>query len=166
MNNYTNQTQDASAIAFTEQCFAFYAQIGAALLPVQSNKHPVAGFSWTTDSSTDPAQWQAWLDAGHGLALNAGATRLIIVDIDAKGDRDGAWKIYTEHCIKEWGYAPDAIPMPAWSTRSGGWHVLFRAPEGKLYQPDAVKGRINVRAGNGYVVCPPTPGYLWLDPKV
>src|SRR5262249_4847698 len=36
-----------------------------------------------------------------------------------------------------------------------------------LRQPDAIKGRINVRAGNGYALVPPSPGYMLLpDAKV
>src|SRR5277367_6469698 len=139
--------------------FAFCKRIGASLFPVQANKMPLSGYKWTDpeNNSTDPAKWREWLDAGHSLALNAGLSNMIVVDIDAKGDRDEAWRLWSELCA-EWGIP---IAAPSWQTPSGGWHVLFRAPADApvLRQPDALKGRINVRAGHGYVLCPPSAGY-------
>jgi hypothetical protein len=142
--------------------FAFYTRIGASLFPVQANKLPLSGYKWTDpeNNSTLPVKWQEWLGAGHALALNAGLSDIIVVDIDAKGDRDEAWRLWAELCA-EWGIP---VAAPAWQTPSGGWHVLFRAPQDvTLRQPDALKGRINVRAGHGYVLCPPSAGYMPLQ---
>jgi len=131
----------------------------AAFFPT-NGKAPLPGWKWTETFSRDQSQVTAWRKAGHNVALNVGASKLIVVDIDAKGDALEAWQLWCAKCA-EWQMP---VAMPAWQTQSGGWHVLFRAPEGKeLRQPDAVKGRINVRAGNGYVVCPPSDGYKLLD---
>jgi hypothetical protein len=49
------------------------------------------------------------------------------------------------------------ILNPQVQSASGGWHIYFSVPEGidasTLRQPDAIKGLINVRAGNGFTVC-------------
>ena len=135
----------------------FYARIGAALFPCPANTKNPTGIvaNWSKDHSTDPAQWRAWRDAtpgGCNFGIVAGASRLIICDIDVKQGRAEAWAAWCELCAS-WGIP---VAMPQISTPSGGWHCLFRVPEGvdadDLRQPDAIKRVVNIRAGNGFCI--------------
>jgi hypothetical protein len=107
-------------------------------------------------ASGNPAIWLEWLQAGCALAVWAGGSRLIIVDIDVKIGRERAWQLWHEWC------ASHGLPtyQPHVQTPSGGWHIYFRVPDGvdaaSLRQPDLVRGVINIRAGNGYVLIPPS----------
>lgn len=134
----------------------FYAGIGAALFPIpagQKNPTGIVG-SFAQDCSRDPAQWAKWAaeNPGCNFGIVAGPSRLIIVDIDTSGNRDEAWTLWCGLCA-EWGVP---VTMPDVQSARGGWHVYFAVPEtvdaATLRQPDAIKKRINVRAGNGYTV--------------
>lgn len=141
----------------TRDPLAYYATIGASLFPIpagQKNPTGIVG-SFAKDCSTDSAQWAAWRSANPGcnFGIVAGPSRLIIVDTDAKDDREAAW---SARCalFAEWGVDPAA--MPHVQSARGGWHDLFAVPAdvdaSTLRQPDAIKKLINVRAGNGFVV--------------
>jgi predicted P-loop ATPase len=138
--------------------FAYYAKIGAALFPIPAGQKNPTGLvgSFAKDCSRDPDVWRKWAadNPGCNFGVVAGAGNMITVDIDVKAGREQAWEAYCELC-KEWGIDP-AKHMPHVESPSGGWHVYLSVPEGvdanRLRQPDAVKGVINIRAGNGYVV--------------
>jgi hypothetical protein len=135
----------------------FYAAIGAALFPIQAGSKAPTGIiqSFVSDWSRDPAQWQKWAQENPScnFGLVAGPSRLIIVDTDAKGDRDAAWAT-RRALFAEWGVPADV--MPYCQTARLGWHDAFAVPENvdaaTLRQPDAIRGIVNVRAGNGHVV--------------
>lgn len=136
---------------------AFYARIGAALFPIPAGSKDPTGIiqSFARDHSADPTQWTAWRtnNPGCNFGLVAGPSKVIIVDTDAKDDRNAAW---AARCalFAEWGVP--ATAMPHVQSARGGWHDIFAVPDGvdatTLRQPDAIKKIINVRAGNGYVV--------------
>lgn len=151
-----------------------YARIEAYVLPCLSKtdergrvKAPNTGLMLRTTgsrhfsrggASSNPAIWAEWLrlEPDTALAVWAGPSRLVIVDIDVKIGRAEAWQLWREWCalrgLKEF---PPSVVTP-----SGGWHIYFRVPNGveasTLRQPDLVPGIINVRAGNGYVLIPPS----------
>ena len=140
----------------------YYARIGAALFPLPAGSKSPIGIvaSFARDCSTDPAQWDRWADANPGCnwGMVAGPSGMIICDIDVKtSGRDAAWAAWDKVC-KSWGY-PEAL-APHVQTPSGGWHVYLKVPKGTnaraLRQPDALKGLINIRAGNGFVLIPPS----------
>lgn len=134
----------------------YYADIGAALFPMlPGSKSPVGIVgSFKHDHSKSPEQWTQWR-ADHpncNMGIVAFASRLVIVDIDTSDDRDEAWRIWCELCAS-WGL-PGPL-MPQVNSARGGWHVLCSVPDGidasTLRQPDAIKGRINIRC-RGYTV--------------
>lgn len=135
--------------------FDRYAAIGAALFPIQFGKKEPTGIisSFKHDFSRDPAQWNRWY-AEHrcNFGIVAFASGLIICDIDTKDGRDVAWADWCEVC-RSWGLSEPL--MPTVNTPSGGWHCYLRIPKGidpaSLRQPDALRGRINVRT-IGYTV--------------
>lgn len=136
--------------------FEFYRRIAAALFPIRAGSKEPTGIvsSFAHDWSRDPEQWARWRVENPfcNFGMVAGASNAVIIDIDVKEDRNASWASWCEVCAG-WGI-PVAIPQI--STRSGGWHVIFRLPDSanalSLRQPDLVRGVINVRAGNGYVV--------------
>ncbi|NVO13844.1 MAG: bifunctional DNA primase/polymerase [Rhodoplanes sp.] len=141
-----------------------YAAMGAALFPIPAGSKDPTGIvgSFADDWSPDPAQWMRWAaeHPGCNFGIVAGPSNLIIADIDvAELGRDRAWQVWAEWC------AANGLPALAPHVQSarGGWHVLFRLPEG--VEPSALKqvvlvGRtdgskkavIDLRVGNGYVV--------------
>lgn len=140
----------------TIEALAYYARHQCALFPIPAGQKSPIGIvdSFATDWSLDPERWQTWYDTHQcNFGLVAGPSRLIVVDIDTKGDRDDAWRQWCDLCTS-WG-----IPVlhPHVQTQSGGWHVLFRVPDDvdatTLRQRDAIKHRINTRTANGFVVC-------------
>src|SRR3954463_8379238 len=143
-----------TAVATTVDPLAFYASIGAALFPIPEGQKAPTGIvkNFTTDNSTDPAQWARWRAAhpGCNFGVVAGASKIITVDIDAaKHGREKAWAAWCKLCA-EWGL-PSA-PMPHVQSARGGWHILFRCDLPDLRQPSAVHELIDIRAGNGYTV--------------
>jgi predicted P-loop ATPase len=146
-------------MTLTTDALTYYSTIGAALFPVPAGQKNPTGIvkSFVEDASHDPAQWAAWRaaypDCNFGMV--AGHSRLIVIDIDAaEYGRDDAWTAYCKLAMEGWGLP--APPMPQIQSARGGWHALFRVPDGvdarALRQPDALKGTINVRAGNGFVI--------------
>lgn len=143
-----------------------YAEMGAALCPITAGtKDNYLIASWAHDWSKDPAQWSEWAARWPGCnwIMVAGPSGKIIVDIDVKKvGSDVAWQTWTDWCE-----AHDMpVLYPQIITPSQGWHVYFDTTETILNQPALVKGVIDIRAGKGYVLIPPSQvngaPYAWL----
>ena len=146
-----------------------YADMCAALCPIPAGGKAPAGLigSFAHDWSTDPTQWDEWAARWPGCnwIMVAGPSRKIVVDIDVKNvGREKAWQTWVEWCAG----ASTAVVTPQIQTPSGGWHIYFDVPDGapELRQPSLVPGVIDVRAGNGFVLIPPSTlpqgAYIWL----
>lgn len=146
---------------------ARYAAMGAALCPIPAGGKSPAGLieSFAHDWSRDPAQWLDWSQRWPGCnwIMVAGPSQKIIVDIDVKKvGRDAAWSAWVEWCRSR------ELPVfqPQIQTPSSGWHLYFDTTETDLRQPPLVPGVIDVRAGNGFVLIPPSTvdgkAYAWL----
>jgi predicted P-loop ATPase len=105
----------------------------------------------------DREQWRRWAidNIGCNFGVVAFASDWIICDIDTSGGEAGdaeARTLWAELCAS-WGL-PGPLPFHVRS-QSGGFHVYFQVPPhidaSTLRQPDAIKGRINVRC-IGYTV--------------
>jgi hypothetical protein len=126
---------------------AAWAENGWAVFPCRANKSPGTpnGFK---DASRDPLQDfpRPWSMIG-GVPGSAG---LVVVDVDVQGgasltDLPAEWLETRRH-----------------KTRSGGWHLIFRARPGADYGngPRADLGPgIDIRHDRGYIILPPSPGY-------
>jgi hypothetical protein len=79
--------------------------------------------SFALDCSRDPAQWAAWAAANPNcnFGLVAGPSRMIVVDTDAKDDRNAAWAMRCA-LFAEWGLPADLMPQV--QSARGGWHDL------------------------------------------
>lgn len=144
-----------------------YVDLGAALCPIPGGgKSPVGCIaSFAHDWSRDPKQWAEWSKQfpGCNWIMVAGPSNKIVVDIDVKKvGRDAAWSKWVEWCTSH------DLPVytPQVQTPSQGWHLYFDCDTPDLRQPPLLPGVIDVRAGNGFVLIPPSQvegkGYAWL----
>lgn len=123
------------------------------------------------DATLDPvmvaAWWTRWPDANIGLP--AGDNGLAILDIDPdKGGTDSLTRLHG--WLSRRGHRiPNTL---AQETGSGGWHLVFRAPDGgiksgsKVFGPD-MPG-LDTRGRGGYIVAAPSlhgsgRRYAWSD---
>ncbi len=149
------------------ESLARYADMGAALCPIPAGQKAPFGIiaSFVHDWSRDPKQWAEWSQANPGCnwIMVAGPSGKIIVDIDVKkAGRETAWQTWIDWCSTH--------DLPAYSphiqTPSQGWHIYFDTSETNMRQPPLVSGVIDIRAGNGFVVIPPSQvdgkAYAWL----
>jgi hypothetical protein len=93
----------------------------------------------------------------------AGPSSKIIVDIDVKKvGRDAAWAAWCKWCADH----GEPVHMPQIQTPSLGFHIYFDTTETDLRQPPLVPGVIDIRAGNGFVLIPPShvdgKSYAWM----
>jgi hypothetical protein len=143
-----------------------YAEMGAALCPIAAGtKDGYLIGSWAHDWSKDPAQWLAWSKQfpGCNWIMVAGPSGKIVVDIDVKKvGQEVAWQTWVDWC--EANNSP--VLMPQIFTPSQGWHIYLDTAETIFNQPALVKGIIDIRAGKGYVLIPPSQvngaPYAWL----
>lgn len=157
-----------------------YAQLGWHVFPLRPNDKRPAVTDWENKATTDPQRIQAaWTGpyAHSGIGIACGPSRLVVVDLDtAKGDTppepwnlpgivDGA-----DVLAELYSRAGDRVPFgatPIARTASGGLHLYFAAPEVREVRNSTSKvgWKIDVRAGGGYVVAPPSTAagqpYTW-----
>ncbi len=108
-----------------------------------------------TGATRDPvrlsALWRAWPYANVGV-LTGRASGIVVVDVDTKRGQVGADSLRALEDTHE--------PLPATLTSltpTGGWHLFFRHPGGRVSDSTSVIGRhIDVRGDGGYVVAPPS----------
>lgn len=135
---------------------AYYSAHHCALFPIPAGSKAPGGIikSFKHDYSTDPEQWKKWAadNPGCNFGIVAFASKLIIVDVDITDGQAEAWNLWADVC-KSWGL-PGPLAPQVQSAR-GGWHVYIKVPDdidpASLRQPDAIKGRINIRT-IGYTV--------------
>lgn len=146
---------------------ARYAEMNAALCPIPAGGKSPTGLiaSFAHDWSKDSKQWLAWSQQfpGCNWIMVAGPSNKIIVDIDVKRiGRDAAWAEWCKWCKDR----DEPVHMPHISTPSQGFHIYFDTTETDLRQPPLVPGVIDIRAGNGFVLIPPShvegKSYAWM----
>ena len=137
-----------------------YAARGIAVLPLAvGDKIPLiskeAGGHGALDATTDVAQIRAWWTATPraNIGVAAGASGLLLVDIDNKDGRDGftAWEV-----LRAERRFDDTTPH-VW-TPNNGKHCYFAAPPGiHLRNTDDELGPgIETKANGKYCVAPPS----------
>jgi len=128
-----------------------YARRGWRVVPIMAGSKRPALTRWTEQATTDPATIKEWWD-GHddyGVGIATGpASGMWVLDVDD----------YDSFRDLELRYEP--LPATRTSiTGSGGYHFLFRWPEGRDVRNDA--GRrlgpgLDVRGDGGQIVTPPS----------
>ncbi|MBB4391781.1 bifunctional DNA primase/polymerase [Bradyrhizobium sp. ERR14] len=119
--------------------FDYAEQHGMALFPLLSDTKTPACAHGFYDATLDSTDWKAWRQKGHQLGISACLSGLVLLDVDAHGDRDEAWAQFAAWCA-EIGID---VPTPYGHSPSGGWHFAFRCPPG--FDPHKHRGHHKVR---------------------
>lgn len=129
-----------------------YLERGWPVIPVRDKVALKQWRQWQHMLPTD-AQLMAWLaeEPLPDIAIVTGAyAGLLVLDIDGpKGEK----AIQGRHLP----------PTPTARTPSGGRHIFFRHPGGRIRSTTNLLPKVDVRADGGYVVAPPAPGREWYD---
>jgi hypothetical protein len=122
-----------------------------------SGKQPLTpnGFK---DASDDWFQLKVWesnfLNCNWGVAT--GPSWLLVVDLDTSKD------VYSKDAITALGLCDKTLSV---TTPSGGRHLYYKRPaECTTTQVNSLLPAVDVRATSGYVICPPSKGYAFVDP--
>lgn len=148
----------------------YYAQQGAALLSFNAGEKGPKYDDWHDKTSRDPVQWAAWHAAGFNIGVHSGNSNWIVVDGDTKGEggADGAFKRWADLCRAN---GDDANKYPAQvRSRSGGFHIYFKAPAGVTLTRRTPVADVELRAGRHQTVVPPSqveglPYSFYADPQ-
>lgn len=142
-----------------------YLRMGFAVLPlkpkskVPSNVNGVRGAWHGIEHEGDVIAWWT-MHPGDNVAIAAGASNLVIVDVD-NHDVDG------NESLAEWERDNARIPETVSTcTPTGGMHYYYRAHGVEIGPSKNAKLGIDVRGGGSYVVAPPSihecgGKYLW-----
>jgi hypothetical protein len=136
------------------------AQLGVPVFPCNADKKPVNDNGWKGASDNpDRIRQEFARPSAAAIGMPTGApSGYIAIDIDVKqpGANGNDW--LDEH-------AYDLPPTRAHNTRSGGLHLIFKAPPNVEIRNSA--GRlapgVDVRGDGGYIIVPPSPGYAVAD---
>ncbi len=126
--------------------FALYmASHGFRILPIPPRKKAPILKDWPNKATTDPGQIVQWFDqqpeGNYGILTNG----LIAVDVDPKHGGH-LWLEENEEKL------PDTLRL---RTGSGGWHILFKAPEGRnIGNRAGIAPGIDIRGRGGQIVGP------------
>lgn len=117
----------------------------------RETRTPLVPFTQVTESyDFDPAEFATGIRTGEPSGI-------FVVDLDTKKGKDGI------AALDAIGIVPETYTV---QTRSGGVHLYFKHPG--IPVPNSVSKLgpgIDVRGENGYVVAPPTDGYVVLDDR-
>jgi hypothetical protein len=126
-----------------------------------AGRHPHLA-RWPERASTDPAEitawWSRWPIAWLAIATGA-ASDLVVVDVEsvAKGGVDGFAAL--ADLQRQHGRLPPTLTA---STPTGGMHLYFRHPGGRVKNTAGELGRgLDVRGDDGMVMAPPSPERHW-----
>jgi len=123
----------------------------------EPGKHPLV--HWTERATTDARQlrnWWRWQPHANLGVVTGQVSGLVVVDIDPHHEGD-----ITRKALEAAGHA--FPPTVTARTRSGGWHLFYRAPTGRhvanttgsLAGVGSTPG-IDVRADRGYIIVAPS----------
>jgi Bifunctional DNA primase/polymerase, N-terminal len=115
-------------------------------------KHPIGSLvpNGALDATTDPETIKRWFglwpDANIGVRLD----NFMAADIDPRHGGD--------HTLVELQNKHGVLPRTRRiKTGSGGWHIIFRVPDGvEISNCNGKWPGIDIKTGNGYIVAPPS----------
>ncbi|HAT50435.1 MAG: bifunctional DNA primase/polymerase [Nitrospirae bacterium] len=114
-------------------------------------KHPLV--KWGNEATTDHDQitqwWSKWPKANIGIATGA-KSGLVVLDVDV----DSGGEASLNKLLDQYGPLPETIRV---KTGSGGEHIYFKHPGGKVGNSASKVGAgLDIRGDGGYVVAPPS----------
>lgn len=119
----------------------------------QPGKHPIGALvpHGVTDATTNPQTIERWFNKAPFANVGLATGRTVVLDVDPRHGGDASLEaLETTH-----GAFPETTRA---LTGGGGWHILFRAPEGVEVRNSAGKlgPGLDIRGTGGYVVAPPS----------
>ena len=128
----------------------FYAEKGFFVFPVNPNKIPFKGFSWSIRASNKPDEVkQMWKEYPNGRpAIYCKASGILIIDIDNKPEKDKhGFKVLRE-LVNTLGALPKTVLV---YTQSNGTHMYFKLPKNRQFKRK-IGNCIDIQT-NHYCVC-------------
>jgi len=150
---------------------AFPVSSGAGDKPV---KQPLVAWKRFQEAPADAktlAGWDAMFSEQFiGVSCGKASGGLEVLDFDIPGKEKGqeppAYKPWCK-LLKEHGHEPLLRRLTLYTTMSGGRQIMYRCPEVSDGNQKLARHHketlIETRGQGGYVVCPPTPGYRFLN---
>ncbi len=134
------------------------AEMGFAVFPLKPKDKVPDTRHGCKDATTDPAQVERWWrerpDRNIGIACGSASGGLLAIDFDDHPERG---VVGTER-LGEWERGHGALPETCSQvTGSGGYHLLYRVPEGAkapTYANQALG--VDARGEGAYIVAPPS----------
>jgi len=130
-------------------------------IPLKANKAPNCGTRWTDERNYAKNTALAEKSEYFGI-LTGKANDIVVFDYDTLKEGENTGKVvdcdgkhYDLDVLKDI-YGEDAYIV---KTRSGGFHVYCKFQEDSPGQTQGLKGCMDVRSTNGYVVGAGSPGY-------
>jgi hypothetical protein len=124
-----------------------YAREGCKVFPC-AGKVPATpnGFK---DATTDEATIKAWFEnLDYNIAMVPGDSGLLVVDVDTNADPSLIHQLPPTYVVR---------------TPSGGFHYYYQTNE--KFGNKKLAANIDIRNAAGYVLVPPSPGYVLIDPR-
>ena len=130
-------------------------------IPLKENKAPNCGTGWTDKNHYAKNNALAEKSEYFGI-LTGRVNGIVVFDYDTQKEGENAGKVvdcdgkhYDLEVLKDL-YGEDAYIV---KTRSGGFHIYCKFQEDSPRQTQGIKGCMDVRSTNGYVVGAGSPGY-------
>ena len=124
------------------------ARAGVAVFPVAEDKAPLTPHGFH-DATTDRRIIRAWSwPSGIGAAIPEGQ---FVLDVDPRNGGDDTLALF-----------PSLPPTRTTKTQNGGRHYWLYTHNGIALRGKLGPGVDVKRAGKGYVLVPPSPGYVWI----
>jgi Bifunctional DNA primase/polymerase, N-terminal len=126
---------------------------------VPGGKRPALRGNWQAHATTEPARIRAWWSqAAYNIGIACGPSGLVVIDLDIHhgeqpGDPTAATGANVLTGLCEQHGQPYPLPTYAVDTPSGGTHLYYAAPDGRVRNSAGRLGLlIDVRADGGYVI--------------
>ncbi|WP_271673199.1 bifunctional DNA primase/polymerase [Bradyrhizobium sp. CCBAU 51627] len=120
-NSYHEKVADATKF------FDFAEPLGLALVKVHPGAKNPVGEGWQNLWSRDRVDWEQWVSEGFNIGVHAGASGLVIIDLDVKHGGLDAVRLRVDTWCRNNGI--DALSHHV-TTPSGGQHIYLRVPPG------------------------------------
>jgi hypothetical protein len=127
---------------------------------IPDGKRPALRGSWQDHATADPERVRVWwARASYNIGVSCGPSGLVVIDLDTPrtgqpSDSSAAWS-GTHALAALCGQRGQPYPLPTYAvdTPSGGCHLYYTAPNGRIRNSAGRLGPlIDVRASGGYVI--------------
>ncbi|MEH2484377.1 AAA family ATPase [Bradyrhizobium sp. AZCC 2230] len=123
----TSVISSTPTVAAATNFLNFAEQQGFALVKVHPGEKRPVGNDWQNSASRNRADWERWQAEGFNLGVHAGASGLVIVDLDVKHGGIEAVRLRLDTWCLNNGIAALAHHV---TTPSGGQHIYLRVANG------------------------------------